>query len=78
MLGKLAQRIGIALRGKYKPHYNPTVDNGDYVVVKNAKYIALSGNKVEDKKYHWHSGYPGGLKSKTFQVLHSQNPTAVI
>ena len=75
VLGKLAQRIGIALRGKYKPYYNPAVDCGDYVVVKNAKHIALTGKKRTDKEYTWHSGYPGGLTQIKFKDFLSNHPT---
>ncbi|TPX49429.1 hypothetical protein SeMB42_g01568 [Synchytrium endobioticum] len=73
-LGRLAARIGIALRGKYKPIYNPAVDTGDYVVVINARHVALSGTKKEDKLYHWHTGWPGGLKKATFNQLVEKNP----
>lgn len=76
MLGRLAQRIGIALRGKYKANYNPQMDCGDYVVVTNCKDIVVSGNKRTQKLYHWHSQYPGGLKTLTFEQLHKNNPCA--
>ncbi|KAJ3328412.1 54S ribosomal protein L23, mitochondrial [Blyttiomyces sp. JEL0837] len=77
VLGKLAQRISIALRGKYKPTYDPSVDSGDYVVVINARHVALTGNKAEEKLYRWHSRWPGGLKELThdeFQQKHPNGP----
>ena len=75
VLGRLAQRISIALRGKYKPHYHPAVDTGDYVVVINARHAHLTGNKSQQKTYHWHTGWPGGLKSITYDKLLERNPT---
>jgi large subunit ribosomal protein L13 len=77
VLGKLAARISIALRGKYKPIYNPAVDIGDYVVVTNATKIHLSGNKSTEKEYKWHSGYPGGLKTMKFDDFQKDHPTGV-
>ncbi len=74
ILGKLAQRISVALRGKYKPHYNPAVDTGDYVVVKNARHVAVSGLKREKKEYQWHSGYPGALTTRKFDDFIEQHP----
>ena len=79
VLGKLAQRISIALRGKYKPTYNPaSVDGGDYVVVINARHIGLSGNKESEKMYRWHSQYPGGLKQVAYPEFIKKHPTGVI
>ncbi|KAJ3272161.1 54S ribosomal protein L23, mitochondrial [Terramyces sp. JEL0728] len=78
VLGKLAQRISIALRGKYKPNYNPAVDFGDYVVVKNARYVAMTGNKETQKEYKWHSGYPGGLKTVKYDKFVDKHPTGPI
>ncbi|KAI8901120.1 ribosomal protein L13 domain-containing protein [Globomyces pollinis-pini] len=74
-LGKLAARIGIALRGKYKPHYNPAFDYGDYVVVKNARHVALSGNKSTQKEYNWHTTYPGGLTTIKYDKFIENHPT---
>lgn len=76
LLGKLANRISIALRGKYKPQYNPAVDIGDYVVVKNARFIGVSGNKETQKTYKWHSGWPGGLKTVKFDKYIEDHPKA--
>jgi large subunit ribosomal protein L13 len=64
-LGRLATRIADALRGKRKPVYTPHVDTGDFVVVVNAEKIHVTGNKLEQKRYWRHSGYPGGIKSRT-------------
>jgi large subunit ribosomal protein L13 len=75
ILGKLAARIALALRGKYKPNYAPMLDIGDYVVVKNARFIHLTGNKKEDKVYRSHSGYPGGLKIVPFDEMIEKHPT---
>ena len=63
-LGRLATRIADALRGKRKPQYTPHVDTGDFVVVVNAEKIRVTGNKLEQKRYWRHSGYPGGIKSR--------------
>ncbi|KAI8905278.1 ribosomal protein L13 domain-containing protein, partial [Powellomyces hirtus] len=76
VLGKLAQRCSIALRGKYKPIYNPANDTGDYVVVVNARHIALTGKKAIQKNYWWHSGYPGGVTDLTYDKFSAEHPTA--
>ncbi|KAI8608104.1 ribosomal protein L13 domain-containing protein [Chytriomyces sp. MP71] len=76
-LGRLAQRISIALRGKYKPFWHPSDDVGDHVVVINARHIRLSGNKETDKKYFWHSRWVGGLtelKHDEFKAAHPNGP----
>lgn len=62
-LGRLATRIATIIRGKHKPTYTPHVDTGDYVVVINASKVNLTGGKLDAKKYHRYSGYPGGLRS---------------
>ena len=64
-LGRLATRIADTLRGKRKPQFTPHVDTGDFVVVVNAEKIAVTGKKLEQKRYYRHSGYPGGLRSRT-------------
>ncbi len=66
-LGRLATRIADTLRGKDKPQYTPHVDTGDFVVVVNAEKVAVTGNKLDQKMYHRHSGYPGGLRSRTLR-----------
>ena len=63
-LGRLATQIADALRGKRKPEYTPHCDTGDFVVVVNAAKIRVTGNKLNDKLYHRHSGFPGGLRSR--------------
>ena len=77
-LGRLATRIADVLRGKDKPQYTPHVDTGDFVVVVNAEKIAVTGNKLDQKMYYRHSGYPGGLKSRTLREQLDRRPTEVI
>ncbi len=77
-LGRLATQIAETLRGKRKPQYTPHVDTGDFVVVVNAEKIAVTGNKLDDKLYHRHSGYPGGLRSRTLREQLERRPTDVI
>jgi len=74
-LGRLASRIAHVLMGKHKPIYTPHVDVGDYVVVINASQIRITGSKREQKKYYRYSGYPGGLKERTFEELIAKHPT---
>jgi large subunit ribosomal protein L13 len=77
-LGRLATQIADALRGKRKPTYTPHVDVGDFVIVVNAEKIAVTGNKLADKRYYRHSGYPGGLRSRTLQEMLDRRPEEVI
>jgi large subunit ribosomal protein L13 len=77
-LGRLATRIADALRGKRKPEYTPHIDTGDFVVVVNAEKIAVSGNKREQKIYYRHSGYPGGLRTRTLEEMLERRPEEVI
>lgn len=77
-LGRLASVIAKRLCGKHKAEYTPHVDVGDNIVVINAEKIQVTGNKAKDKKYHRHSGYPGGLKTTTFEKLILSNPVKVI
>ena len=74
ILGRAASRIAHILRGKHKPQYTPHADVGDHVVVINAAKIRLTGNKEEDKLYHRHTGYIGGLKTKTAAELRDSRP----
>src|SRR5438067_13608988 len=69
VLGRLASAIAHRLRGKHKPIYTPHMDTGDFIVVTNVEKIKVTGNKVEDKVYYRHSGYPGGVSSMTFGKL---------
>lgn len=73
-LGRLASAIAHRLRGKHKTIYTPHVDTGDYIVVVNAEKIKVTGNKSQDKIYHRHSGYPGGLYSATFTEMQEKFP----
>jgi large subunit ribosomal protein L13 len=77
-LGRLATLIADTLRGKRKPQYTPHVDTGDFVVVVNAEKIAVTGNKLDQKKYYRHSGYPGGLKERTLREQLDRRPTEVL
>jgi large subunit ribosomal protein L13 len=77
-LGRLATRIADTLRGKRKPTYTPHVDSGDFVVVVNAEKIAVTGKKLDDKRYYRHSGYPGGIRSRTLREQLDRQPAEVI
>ena len=77
-LGRMASGIATRLRGKHKAEYTPHVDTGDYVVVINAEKVKVTGNKATGKIYHSHSGYPGGLKSISFEKLQERSPEKVI
>jgi large subunit ribosomal protein L13 len=77
-LGRLATQIAEVLRGKHKPEYTPHIDVGDFVVVVNAEKIAVTGNKREQKRYYRHSGYPGGLRSRTLGDMLERRPEEVI
>jgi len=77
-LGRLATVIADRLRGKGKPQYTPHVDTGDFVVVVNAEKIAVTGRKLDQKKYYRHSGYPGGLRERTLREQLDRRPTEVI
>lgn len=78
ILGRLATKIAVKLRGKDKPIFAPHVDCGDYVIVINAKSIAVTGNKLEDKYYYTHSGYPSGLRKKPLKKMMEEKPEEVI
>jgi len=78
VLGRIATTIANVLRGKNKPTFTPSVDTGDFVIVVNAAKIALTGNKLADKTYYSHSGYPGGIKSITAGKLIDKKPEALI
>lgn len=77
-LGRLSTEIARRLRGKHKTVYTPHVDTGDYIVVINAEKVRVSGNKTTDKIYHHHTGYPGGLKSISFDKLIEKAPKQII
>jgi len=77
-LGRLATQIADALRGKRKPEYTPHCDVGDFVIVVNAEKVAVTGKKLEDKRYYRHSGYPGALRSRTMGELLERRPEEVL
>ncbi len=77
-LGRLASEIARRLRGKHKPEFTPHVDTGDYVVVVNAAKVGLTGQKRTQKMYHRHTGYPGGIKSTSFEQMIKSKPERVI
>jgi large subunit ribosomal protein L13 len=77
-LGRLATQIADALRGKRKPEYTPHIDVGDFVIVVNAEKVAVTGNKREHKLYRRHSGYPGGLRSRTLGQMLDRRPEEVV
>ena len=77
-LGRLATQISTVMLGKHKPGLTPGVEMGDYVIVVNAAHISVTGNKMEDKMYHHHTGYPGGLKSINLRDLLAKHPERVI
>ena len=78
VLGRLASHIAVLLRGKHKPTFAPHVDTGDFVIVVNAGKIHVTGNKLDAKMYHRHSGYPGGLKSRPLRDELERRPTEVL
>jgi len=78
VLGRIATTIANVLRGRNKPTYTPSVDTGDFVIVVNAAKITLTGNKLADKTYYSHSGYPGGIKSITAGKLLEKKPEELI
>jgi len=79
VLGRLSSLIAKYLRGKHKPTFTPHMDCGDFIVVINAEKVRLTGNKLKDRKYYWHTGYPGGIKERTMrQLLEGKYPERVI
>jgi large subunit ribosomal protein L13 len=78
VLGRLASRVAMVLRGKTKPIYTPNIDTGDGVIVINADKIRLTGNKIEQKVYYHHTGYPGGIKKEAVKDIMKDNPERVI
>ncbi len=78
ILGRLASQIARILRGKHKPYYQPDVDCGDFVIVVNAEKIAVTGKKLEQKLYQFHTNYPGGLKERTLAWMLEHKPEEVI
>ncbi len=79
VLGRLASIISMYLRGKHKPSYTAHMDCGDNIIVINAEKIRLTGKKLDDKKFYWHTGHPGGIKERTMkQLLGGKYPERVI
>ena len=79
VLGRLASIVAMRLRGKHKPMYTPHIDCGDHIVIINADKVQLTGNKLADKIYYRHTGYPGGIKSTTAgRILDGKHPERVI
>ncbi len=78
VLGRLSSRVASVLRGKNKPMYTPHVDTGDFVIIVNADKIRLTGNKLQNKVYIHHSGYPGGIKTKCVKDLMKNMPEKII
>ncbi len=78
VLGRLSTEVASLLKGKHKPTYTPHVDCGDYVIIINADKVVLTGNKLDDKLYYRHSGYPGGLKSRTAKRMLELQPQKVL
>ena len=79
VLGRLASNVSKILRGKHKANFTPHVDCGDNVIIINAEKVKLTGNKLSDKKYYWHTGYPGGIKQTTARkIIEGKNPDKII
>lgn len=78
VLGRVSTEVASLLKGKHKPTYTPHVDCGDYVIIVNAEKVVLTGNKLDDKLYYRHSGYPGGLKSRTAKRMLELQPQKVL
>ncbi len=74
VLGRLASQIALRLRGKHKTIFTPHMDTGDFIVVTNVEKIRVTGNKAQDKLYHRHSGYPGGITTTTFEKMQARFP----
>ena len=78
VLGRMASRIAMILQGKTKPIYTPHVDTGDFVIVTNAEKIKLTGNKMNEKVYYTHSGYPGGFKEHPIKKWMEKHPDRIV
>ena len=74
VLGRVASEVARRLRGKHKPEFTPHVDTGDYIIVVNASKLRVTGNKMTDKKYYRHSGFPGGIYETTFEKMQQRFP----
>jgi large subunit ribosomal protein L13 len=79
VLGRLAALVATRLRGKHKPLYTPHIDCGDHIVIINAEKVAITGNKRADSKFYWHTGYPGGIKERSWdQILTGKQPERLV
>ncbi len=78
VLGRLASQVAVLLRGKHKPYFAPHVDTGDFVVIVNAEKVVLTGTKADKTVYRHHSGYPGGLKTRTFHDMLATRPQQIV
>lgn len=77
-LGRLASALAHRLRGKHRPQFTPHVDTGDYIVVVNAEKVKVTGRKEENKQYYRHTGFPGGIKSRTLHEMREKHPEQII
>lgn len=77
-MGRLASKVALLLRGKRKPNYTPHVDCGDNVIILNAEKVVLSGNKMTEKTYVWHTGYPGGQRTTNPENMMAKFPERVV
>jgi large subunit ribosomal protein L13 len=79
VLGRLASKVSMILRGKHKPSFTPHADCGDHIIIINAEKVKFTGKKLDDKIYYWHTGHPGGIKSRTArQIIEGKFPDRVI
>jgi large subunit ribosomal protein L13 len=78
VLGRMASRIASVLRGKHRPEFTPHLDLGDHVIVINAEKVVLTGKKAQIKTYHRHSGYPGGMRTVSFQEMAEKHPERIV
>lgn len=78
VLGRLATKVASVLRGKHKAEFTPHVDTGDYIVITNAEKVRVTGKKFDDKMYHHHTGFPGGIKSAPFKKVQEKKPEKII
>ena len=79
VVGRLAALVATRLRGKHKPSFTPHVDCGDHVIVVNAEKVAFTGNKLKDKRFYWHTGYPGGIKERAMEkIISGKHPERVV
>ncbi|MGY9057813.1 MAG: 50S ribosomal protein L13 [Alphaproteobacteria bacterium] len=79
VLGRMAVTVATRLRGKHKPIYTPHIDCGDHIIIVNAEKVAITGNKRQDKRFYWHTGYPGGIKERTWdQILNGKHPERLV